>query len=314
MGPAGEAASDGWACGRTRRCWVSYCSSSGARPACSPPAGCLAARVRGARGPPARLERGASPVLGRRGPCQARRRRPWRHGAPRGCDTAEPASGHGCCAPGTAGTRSERPRAMRGSARGAWSAAQRQGGHGSGWGGRPGRPSARPQGGNNGWPLRRHRARPARQPEGGGNVRARKTPSAWGRLPPCARSRGWRAGCAWHGPSRWSGTRARLVGAAARGHAHRGGLRPAAPTARAWRARPGPWPPAKHALAGQRGSPTPRETGGLGGAAVWCDRPAARVARLCNRLKSRGQMAPLCGPRDDHSAGLTSLLTLGVRV
>ncbi|HSX80687.1 MAG TPA: hypothetical protein VLQ80_19205, partial [Candidatus Saccharimonadia bacterium] len=43
-------------------------------------------------------------------------------------------------------------------------------------------------------------------------------------------------------------------------------------------------------------------------------RNAYRVARLCNRLKSRGHLAPLCVKRNEHIEGLTSLLTLGVRV
>ncbi len=45
-----------------------------------------------------------------------------------------------------------------------------------------------------------------------------------------------------------------------------------------------------------------------------CSRHAYRIERLCNRLKSRGPMAPLFVTRTDHSEGLTSLRTLGVRV
>lgn len=48
--------------------------------------------------------------------------------------------------------------------------------------------------------------------------------------------------------------------------------------------------------------------------AVWCDRHAYRVERLCNRLKSRVQIAPLCVKLTAPMEGLTSLLTLGVRV
>jgi transposase len=48
--------------------------------------------------------------------------------------------------------------------------------------------------------------------------------------------------------------------------------------------------------------------------AVWCSRHAYRVERLFNRLKSRLPIAPLCVKRHDHIEGLTSLLTLGVRV
>jgi hypothetical protein len=48
--------------------------------------------------------------------------------------------------------------------------------------------------------------------------------------------------------------------------------------------------------------------------AVWCSRNAYHVDRLCNRLKSRVHIAPLCVKRNDHIAGRTSLLTLGVRV
>jgi hypothetical protein len=47
--------------------------------------------------------------------------------------------------------------------------------------------------------------------------------------------------------------------------------------------------------------------------AVWCSRHAYRVARLCNRLKSRVPLAPLCVKLHEHLAGLTSLLTRGVR-
>jgi transposase len=48
--------------------------------------------------------------------------------------------------------------------------------------------------------------------------------------------------------------------------------------------------------------------------AVLCSRNAYRVERVGNRLKSRGHIAPLFVKRNDHIAGLTSLLTLGVRV
>ena len=48
--------------------------------------------------------------------------------------------------------------------------------------------------------------------------------------------------------------------------------------------------------------------------AVLCSRNAYRIERMCNRLTSRVPIAPLCGTRDDHIQGLTSLLTLGVRV
>jgi hypothetical protein len=48
-------------------------------------------------------------------------------------------------------------------------------------------------------------------------------------------------------------------------------------------------------------------------AAVWCSRNAYRVERLCNRLKSRGHLAPLCVKRNEHMEGRTSLLTRGVR-
>jgi transposase len=48
--------------------------------------------------------------------------------------------------------------------------------------------------------------------------------------------------------------------------------------------------------------------------AVVCSRHAYRVERVFNRLKSRVHIAPLCVKRNDHIEGLTSLLTLGVRV
>ena len=48
--------------------------------------------------------------------------------------------------------------------------------------------------------------------------------------------------------------------------------------------------------------------------AVLCSRNAYRVARLCNRLKSRVHIAPLFAKLNDHIEGLTSRLTLGVRV
>jgi transposase len=48
--------------------------------------------------------------------------------------------------------------------------------------------------------------------------------------------------------------------------------------------------------------------------AVLCYRHEYRVERLCNRLKSRGHIAPLFVTRNEHIEGLTSLLTLGVRV
>ena len=48
--------------------------------------------------------------------------------------------------------------------------------------------------------------------------------------------------------------------------------------------------------------------------AVWCSRHAYRVERVCNRLKSRGHSAPLFVKLNAHIEGLTSLLTLGVRV
>jgi len=48
--------------------------------------------------------------------------------------------------------------------------------------------------------------------------------------------------------------------------------------------------------------------------AVWGSRTAYRVERLCNRRKSRGQIAPLFVKRNEQIEGLTSLLTRGVRV
>ena len=48
--------------------------------------------------------------------------------------------------------------------------------------------------------------------------------------------------------------------------------------------------------------------------AVVCSRHAYRVERLCTRLKSRLPIAPLCVKLNEHIEGLTSLLTLGVRV
>jgi transposase len=48
--------------------------------------------------------------------------------------------------------------------------------------------------------------------------------------------------------------------------------------------------------------------------AVFCSRNAYRIARIVNRLKRRVPIAPLLVTRDDHIEGLTSLLTLGVRV
>jgi transposase len=48
--------------------------------------------------------------------------------------------------------------------------------------------------------------------------------------------------------------------------------------------------------------------------AVLCSRHAYRLERIFNRLKSRVPIAPLSVKRDDHIEGLTSLLTLGVRV
>jgi len=48
--------------------------------------------------------------------------------------------------------------------------------------------------------------------------------------------------------------------------------------------------------------------------AVLCDRNAYRVERICNRLKSRLQIAPLFVKLNDHLEGLPSLLTWGVRV
>jgi len=48
--------------------------------------------------------------------------------------------------------------------------------------------------------------------------------------------------------------------------------------------------------------------------AVLCYRHAYRVERIFHRLKSRVHIAPLFVKRNDHIEGLTSLLTLGVRV
>ena len=48
--------------------------------------------------------------------------------------------------------------------------------------------------------------------------------------------------------------------------------------------------------------------------AVFCSRHAYRVARLFHRLKRRVPIAPLGVTRNEHLEGLTSLLTLGVRV
>ena len=48
--------------------------------------------------------------------------------------------------------------------------------------------------------------------------------------------------------------------------------------------------------------------------AVWCYRHADRVARIFHRLKSHGQIAPFFVKLNEHIDGLTSLLTLGVRV
>jgi len=48
--------------------------------------------------------------------------------------------------------------------------------------------------------------------------------------------------------------------------------------------------------------------------AVVCYRNASRVERIFTRLKSRVPIAPLFVKRNDHIEGLTSLLTLGVRV
>ena len=48
--------------------------------------------------------------------------------------------------------------------------------------------------------------------------------------------------------------------------------------------------------------------------AVLCYRHAYRVERVFNRLKSRVHSAPLFVKLNDHIEGLTSLLTLGVRV
>jgi transposase len=47
---------------------------------------------------------------------------------------------------------------------------------------------------------------------------------------------------------------------------------------------------------------------------VLCYRHAYRVERLCHRLKSHGQIAPLLVKLNEHIAGLTYLLTRGVRV
>ena len=48
--------------------------------------------------------------------------------------------------------------------------------------------------------------------------------------------------------------------------------------------------------------------------AVWCYRNEYRVERLFNRLKSRVHIAPLFVKLNEQIEGLTSLLTLGVRV
>ena len=48
--------------------------------------------------------------------------------------------------------------------------------------------------------------------------------------------------------------------------------------------------------------------------AVWGSRNAYRVERIVNRLKSRVHIAPLFVKLNEHIEGLTSLLTLGVRV
>ena len=48
--------------------------------------------------------------------------------------------------------------------------------------------------------------------------------------------------------------------------------------------------------------------------AVLCSRNEYRVERLFNRLKSRVHIAPLFVKLNEHIEGLTSLLTLGVRV
>jgi len=48
--------------------------------------------------------------------------------------------------------------------------------------------------------------------------------------------------------------------------------------------------------------------------AVVCSRNAYRVERVCNRLKSRGHIAPLLVKLNVHIEGLTSRLTRGVRV
>jgi transposase len=47
---------------------------------------------------------------------------------------------------------------------------------------------------------------------------------------------------------------------------------------------------------------------------VLCYRNEYRVERIFNRLKSRLHIAPLFVKRNDQIAGLTYLLTLGVRV
>jgi transposase len=48
--------------------------------------------------------------------------------------------------------------------------------------------------------------------------------------------------------------------------------------------------------------------------AVLCSRNADRVERIFHRLKSHVHIAPLCVKQNDPIEGLTSLLTLGVRV
>src|SRR3989441_6011792 len=48
--------------------------------------------------------------------------------------------------------------------------------------------------------------------------------------------------------------------------------------------------------------------------AILCSRNEYRIERLFNRLKSRVHIAPLFVKRNDQIEGLTSLLTLGVRV
>ena len=48
--------------------------------------------------------------------------------------------------------------------------------------------------------------------------------------------------------------------------------------------------------------------------AVVCSCNAYRVERIFHRLKSRVPSAPLFVKLNDHIEGLTSLLTLGVRV